>query len=302
MTTTLASRRILKRLFLLLYGPPKSGKSVTAHCMHGTRTLDFDDGMQSIDWAIIEGIIKRKPEEIAFATIKPPLNEKKGKSVLSKATAQIDEWIDEEDIPPEEWDKIYPQLWDTLIVDSATFLTEGAIMRGLSENSRLGISKTWKAFGGGPGDVIGMRVQDWGSASRLFWKFTEQITTLGKNVVMVAHEYHNTSDEGAVISIDPLVIGQLRQKLPALFDEVWYQSASGSSDNLKFRIQTKRDLKRNLGSRLGCLDAKEIADFDAIRKKVAKFYGVKPGDLWNAYHGKEGVKRAIREAEEEATI
>ncbi len=130
----------------------------------------------------------------------------------------------------------------------------------------------------------------------------EWVLTLGKNVVVCAHEYHNTDEDGAVISIDPLVIGQLRQKLPALFDEVWYQRTKGNVKNTQYEIQTVPDTKRNLGSRLGCLEPRENADFPALKKKVAEFYDVDPDTLWTAYHGEEGALRGMEEAEAEATI
>jgi len=301
MTSTLDDNlKMLDRLFLLIYGPPKSGKTVTVHGLPRTRTLDFDDGMGSVMWAIKKGIIRRKPNEIVFSTIKPPVNEKKGKPVLDQATAQIDEWLAEEDIDPKKWDKPYPQFWDTLIIDSATFLTEAVIVKGLKENQRLGLSKSWEHYSGEIGTVRPMRMQDWGSGSTLFWKFMEWILTIGKNVAVCAHEYHNIDENGSTISIDPLVIGQLRQRLPALFDEVWYQTVTGSSANAKYVIQTVRDLKRNLGSRLGCLDPKETADFEAMKDKIAKFYGVPKKNLWTAYHGTEGAEKASREAEEAA--
>lgn len=298
MSRTLEDLSALDRLFLLLYGPPKSGKTVTAHGMPRTRTLDFDDGMQAVLWAITEGIIKKELRDVVFETIRPQVNAKKGKNVFDQATDQIDEWIREEDILTADWDKPYDQFWDTLIIDSATFLTEGSIIKGLKENKKLGISKSWERYGGKLGDVRPMRKQDWGSAGQLFWNFMEMTVTLGKNVIVLCHEYHNTNDDGSIISIDPLVTGQLRQKLPALFDEVWYQVVKGNVQNPKYQIQTKPDTKRNLGSRLGCLDPVETADFDALKAKIAEFYGIKPETLWTAYHGEEGRNRAEEEAGE----
>ena len=296
MTQTLEDLSALDRLFLLDYGPPKGGKTVTAHAMPRTRTLDFDDGMQSVLWAIKAGVIKKRLNEVVFTTIKPAIHAKKGKKILDVATDQVDKWIREEDIPADKWHEPYDQMWDTIIIDSATFLTEAAIVKGLSENGRLGISHSWEKYSGKLGTVRPMRMQDWGSASQLFWDFMEQMMILGKNVVVCAHEYHNTDDNGSIISIDPLVIGQLRQKLPALFDEVWYQSVKGSMKKPEYRIQTKPDTKRNLGSRLGCLDPVETADFGALKAKVAAFYEVDPDTIWTAYHGQEGRDRAEEEA------
>ena len=145
------------------------------------------------------------------------------------------------------------------------------------------------------GGVRPMKMQDWGAAAILFMKFINWTRGLGKNVVLIAHEYHNTDDQGSLISIDPKVIGQLRQDLPKDFDEVWYARIKGTKDKSKGVFQTKPDPRRHLRSRLGCLDADEDANFAEIKKKVAKFYSVPVDSLWTAAHGAE--ERAAAEAE-----
>lgn len=285
-------KKRIKRLFLLLYGPPKIGKSITAHALPNTRTLDFDNGMQSIEWAVKSGKLNRRLEDIVYKTILPDPNPKKGQNVLDEASMTIDEWIADEDIPSEEWDKPYPQFWDTLIIDSASPLTDSTIIKGLQENARLSLSKSWERY---TGQVIPMTSQDWGSAASLFMKFINVCRGLGKNVVVICHEYTNTDDEGKIISIEPLVIGQLRQKLPGMFDEVWYAMVKGTRQDPKYLFQTVPDPLRRLGSRLGCLEYEEKADFEAIKDKVAKFYGVPKDMLWTAAHGSEGMKQAQKE-------
>jgi hypothetical protein len=290
-------RTEVKRLHVLLYGPPKSGKSIMAHQLPRTRTIDFDDGMQSIEWAIRAGIISnRTADEIVYRTILPPLDPK-DTSVLDTATDTIDEWLADEDIPEDEWDKPYEQKWDTLIIDSASPLTQAAIMKGMKENDRLNLSKSWKRY---TGSVIPMQRQDWGAASNLFMQFVNFTRSIGKNVVLIAHEYHNTTDEGTLQSIDPLVIGQLRQQLPGSFDEVWYATVKGTRNDPKYVFQTTPDNLRRCGSRLGCLEPLETSDFDALRNKIAAFYGVRKDLLWTAAHG--SAERLEDEAEGNANI
>lgn len=313
MTTTLAesglsgSHKRIKRLQTLIFGPPGTWKTVTAHHMPRTRTLDFDDGMQSVEWAILAGIIKKEMSEIVYETINIG---DKPKEALNRAMDQVDEWVAEEDIPADQWDKPYPQLWDTLIVDSASFMTDASIWLALHENKRLKLSKSLEDMEGLGGLkkrdrdrgllVRPMRSQDWGSSTQLFMDAVRQWKSLGKNLIIIAHEYEKTDDEGNILAVQPMVVGQLRNKLPAAFDEVWYSRIKGQKKDAVAIFQTKPDSRRELKTRLGCLEAEEPGNFPAIRAKVAKFYGVPEDRLWTAYHGESGRKLAEKEAAEEA--
>lgn len=296
MTTTLArsglsskDRKRIKRLHLFLFGPYKSGKTIAAHCMPRTRTLDFDDGMQSVEWGIKEGVIPKKLEEIAYTTMLP--QEKFDKDFLNDALAQVDEWIDEEDIPAEEWDKPYPQKWDTLIVDSMSPFNESVVTLALAENNRLNLSKSWEGWKKDRLTVRPTRVQDYGAAANLTLQFVTELRKLPKNIVITAHQYNDTDDDGNILSIQPLLIGQARSNVPALFDEVWYAHTAGSKEKTEFLFQTLPGAKRICGSRLGCLEAVETADFIDIKKRVAAFYGVSPDWLWSAAHGRIEVEK-----------
>ena len=304
-TTTLAqsglsSAKSGRRLQLLLYGPPGTWKTVNAHHMPRTRTIDLDNGLQSVEWAILAGHLDKTLEEIVYRTILPPhdLNDKNN-NVLQTAQDTLDFWLGEEEIPPEEWDKPYDQYWDTLIVDSLSALTEASIIHGLRENNRLGLSKSWGNMT--KGGLRPMKVQDWGSSATLFMKFINHCRNSGKNVVLIAHEYVDTDSEGTPLWIQPKVIGQLRQDLPKDFDEVWYARIKGTKNDPKGIFQTKPDPIRRLRSRVGCLDADEVADFSAMKQKIADFYKVPVDSLWRAAHSSE-ERLAMLKAELAETI
>lgn len=314
MTTTLAQSGLsakdskkVKRLNLLLYGPYKSWKTVTAHQLPRTRTIDFDNGMQSVEWAILAGVLDRRMEDVVYETIVADRPSRYGVvERINVAIDQVDEWVEEEDIPPDDWDKPYPQQWDTLIIDSATFMVDSAIDMAVKENKRLGLSESSKKAEKGlrKGQrlfVQPMVQQDWGAARQLFGDAMMQWLQLGKNVVLLAHERVETDDNGTVLAYVPNFIGQDRSKIPAMFDEVWYSMNIPGSNNkvASVEFRTQQEYKRPLGSRLGCLDPREPADFPAIKEKVCKFYKVPPERVWTAYHGQEGRDKAEQEARQD---
>lgn len=332
MTTTLrhsglGSGKQIKRLKMLLYGPFGTRKTVSAHFLPNTRTLDLDDGMQSVEWAVRSGVLTRpnwgkdwtmeqKLQDIVFETILPPpsLDESKNK-VFDLAVDKIDEWCADEDIDPAEWEEkcraktksedypdgfVYNQFWDTLIIDSGTSLTSAVIPVALKEMDRLELSKSWqnrKVRGLTP-----VMIQDRGALNILFKKFMTVALGTGKNVVLLCHEYVNTDKKGNIIGYEPALSGQLRGDVPKDFDEVWYCKVSGTAKDPKGVFQLSPDPLRKCRSRLGCLDKViEGSDFGAIREKVAKFYGVSTDRLWVSPKGTEAAKALVK-AELEETV
>lgn len=313
MTTTLAESGLSatgsRRLTLLLWGPFGGWKTVAAHTLPRTRTIDFDDGMQSVEWAIKSGVIKKSLNEIVYETILGDRDSVRGVvDMLNVACDQVDEWIAEEDLA--QWDKPYPQHWDTLIIDSCSFMNDAAMRMGVRENHRIGMSKSWEEGRAGLDKkklarglwVTPMRQQDWGAASQLFQNAVAQWKKMGKNLVLIAHEYVNRDKDGIIKSYEPGFIGQLRSKIPAMMDDVWYSKIVTKGKTQENVFRTKPGGNRMLRSRLGCLDTEEPADFNKIRAKVAKFYGVPEDQLWRVYHGEEGRARAESESAREAVM
>jgi len=253
---------------------------VKAHTWPGTRTLDFDDGMLSVMWAIKAGIIKKKPEDIIYATIGEREEEKeRGKHgfvklpmALDRATEQIDDWTEEGG-------------FSTLIVDSATALNQYCMLKGAKSMDSFGYSTSWtKAL---KENLFIPRIQDFGGSKNMFSQFAEWTLSLPYNVIYTAHQFEDTTDSGLVRQYQPLLIGSLREDIPRMFDEVWYCYVNNDG---KFTSRTVTDKKHICKSRLGCLDPEETAfSYTEIREKVKAFWG-SPGPRSGA---KAGTKVSV---------
>lgn len=237
-------------LQILWWGPPKSGKTVAAHTFPRTRTLDFDRGMQSVMWGIRSGYIDKDPEDVVYRTIQEERTEDLFEAswpdfALDRATDTFDEWMNESD------------QWDTLIVDSATMLSEYCINKALYQLDKHmdGFTESVQRS-----KSLGFRVmgrQDWQPAMSLFEDFINMVRGIDKHLIVIAHEYEETNEEGRVTGKYPLLIGQLRQRVPKDFDEVYFQNVEGTKKTPKYITQTQEDNKHIAGSRLGFLDYKE---------------------------------------------
>ncbi len=251
--------------FILLWGPPGAGKTVFAHAFPRTRTLDLDQGMASVAWAIKSGLIKKKLSEIVYRTVVEEEIEQ-GHVVKSTALDQctdiLDEWATETDE------------FDTLIIDSGTTLTDYVINSGLDQNAALGMSKS-KSDSKRAGGMRVMRQQDWGGASSLFQDMINWLRGSDfkdKTIILICHEYEVTTDAGNIKKLLPLLIGQLRQRIPKDFGEVYHLSVKGLKDKPEYVMQTAKDALHDCKSRYGCLPAVMPTDYNLWRKTIDDFW------------------------------
>ena len=256
-------------LQVLLWGESGTGKTVRAHTFPRTRTLDFDGGMLSVYWAIKKGIIDKDPEEIISARIREgeetdergPYGFIKRPGALDRATDQIDEWV-------EDFDS-----WDTLIIDSATVLNEMCMLKGMQGMKSMGLSESFNKAQ--TAKMYIPRIQDYGAAKNMFKQFIDWVRSIDKNLIVICHQYEDTTASGIVRMYQPLLIGSLREEISKDFDEVW-QSFVGEDKkgNRQFMIRTVGSKKYKCKSRLGCLDDEEAAfSYAEIMKKVEAFWG-----------------------------
>lgn len=260
-------------LQVILWGPPGSCKTVRAHTFPRTKTLDFDGGLLSVGWAIKVGIITDKDLEYFdvgagnVARIREgEKSDERGKygfikrpAALDRATDAIDHWLEDLDS------------WDTLVIDSATALSEFCLLMGMKQMGELGLSETAKKAM--KHSLWIPRIQDFGGAKNMFKQFMDWCRSLDKNLVVCCHEYEKTTKSGSLLAYQPLLVGTLREEVPKDFDEVWHCYWEGDGDDRKPMIRTVGDRRHECKSRLGCLDAEEEAfSYDEIMKKVRSFW------------------------------
>lgn len=221
--------------------------------------------MLSVLWAIKSGLIEKELGEIVYETIFETERNKHGVVTKSKAidwvTDTVDAWLEEADE------------WDTLIVDSATALNEFVMIRALENMDSLGYSQSWKDT-----KKVGMqvrRIQDYGGGMTLFEQFVEWIRSLDKNIVFICHEYQEETESGIVKQRLPLLIGQLRQRVVKMFDEVWWMHVEGTGKKTRYMVQTRSDSKVVAKTRMGFLEPdEEWLSYPKLAEKIEKAWGV----------------------------
>lgn len=265
----------------MIYGPPGGGKTVLASQYPAPQVwLDFDQGIDSIFWAVKKGICPHNfPDDFRFAT---PEDEWDSQFKLVRASGywqsvdKVNDWLSDEKI----------DTWRTLVIDPITTLNEMSMHAGLEISGRYpSPSKPYSTSGKATKEsgVLLIQIQDYKPAQSLIDQFARQLKKIckqhGKWVIFTAHLHERTKsggvgDEPSVIGVEPQLFGKQRRELLKEFDEVYYINNEGTKVNPEFKIQTVGDSFTRAKSRFGCLDPREPASFDNIRQKVKAFYGV----------------------------
>lgn len=266
----------------LLYGEAKTSKTIMASTFPAPlRFIDCDDGWKSIKWAIREGIC---PHPASAFERMVPSDEIDDNGYVTKPTGwwqvldAINYWISDEHIDE----------WTTLVIDPLTTLKEFAlnasvVVTGKHPSVQQPFSQTKKMSD--QANVLLVGIQDYRPAQGFIGNLIRKIRKVAlqhkKFVVFTCHVYEKTRASGVigepptVIGYEPSLYGQQRKEITKDIDEIYYMKTSGSKDDLKYEVQTKKSGLVIAGSRYGCLDAIEPANFQEIMKKVEDYYGEK---------------------------
>lgn len=148
--------------------------------------------------------------------------------------------------------------FDSIIIDDATQLSESCMNKGLHWGEMLGTSHS-KAKSVQVG-VAMAEVQDYKAEMNLMDQFMKEYTQTckakGKNFIVLAHEqadYGKAPGIGLpqpIIRIRPSFTGK-KNNLTSYFDNVWYMTAEGGGDKIRYIARTTRDELIEAGTRLG---------------------------------------------------
>lgn len=268
---------------VMIYGPPKSGKTVvTATFPPPFRWLAADGAtsLKSIRWAFKQGLTSLR--DLKDLTAFVPHEQIKGRYIsTAQAFNQMQDMITFW-FTPEEVNK-----WETLVIDSFTEVNDWALDLGLGLNRQYPepskpLSKS---------DDINRKAmtrlvtgqQDYKSAMGLIEGFLrnvrEDAARHNKNLVVLCHEWQDTaegSDGSTVVTaIRPLLIGQLREKIAKSFDDVWHMEKYNKGTGIEIKVRMHGDNKTLAGSRWGSIMPREVdPDYRKMIEEVKKFHGI----------------------------
>src|SRR5262245_56624140 len=196
----------------IVMGKPGVGKTAFAATFPRVRAFDFDNKIKSALNPDFLAMLGRVPD-VEYRTFA----EKglvKGYAITHNAFDDACRWFHE---------SMTPALRDTFdywVVDSVTTLTELAMNKALVV---LGGSRRSTTHDAATKTGLAMlQKQDFGGINSLIKQFLRMLLDSGKGVIAVVHEKETTNESGLLVSIDPLLIGQNVQSVPAMFQNVWH--------------------------------------------------------------------------------
>ena len=117
--------------------------------------------------------------------------------------------------------------YKTVVLDSATALTDVAMERALQIDPR-------RSDEGGPIWNVHYQI-----VRNLVEGKLHKLLTIKANIVLIGHWKVDTdSKTGAILSIDPMLTGQLSVKVPGYFDEVYAAATKTGQSGTKYVLRT----------------------------------------------------------------
>lgn len=239
----------------LVFGPPKAGKTFFAGTWPKPGFVDLDYGIKVLATQAFKSK-HPKADDAEYAQFTDEVNDK-GIALSPKAFWDALAYTNKLIADPEI---------ETIVIDSLTSLSTLARNVGLAANAKGRRSQTLtdaKING-----LVLMTMQDFGAEMSAIEQFIDQLVSVDKHVLVLAHEKAETNDTGIVLSVGPLITGdRLRAKIARWFDDVWYMEATGEGEKRKHVLVTASDKKRKtVGSRLGLPPEIEDPSYQKIQK------------------------------------
>ncbi|MHA1481923.1 MAG: AAA family ATPase [Candidatus Heimdallarchaeaceae archaeon] len=170
-------------------------------------------------------------------------------------------WVQYERIHKEVKKKVEEGIYKTVIVDSTTSMTDCAMARAMQIDPKRSPEggPIWNCHFSIVKNLMDAKLRD--------------IISWDCNIVFTGHWNIVTDPKtGNIVSIDPLLTGQLSQKLPGYFDEV-YCAGTGKVNNKEvFFLRTTSwghyKSRSRLSGKLNLLPAKIPNDYNVLMEKI----------------------------------
>jgi len=142
---------------------------------------------------------------------------------------------------------------ETIVIDSVTLLTSSAIWDIAKTNNHS--IPTFK---------------DYGSAVEPIKQVLARLKALPVNVLLIAHEELIKIEDTGELKIVPFFMGTvLKPYAMDLFDEVYRMDVFKDKDGKSVHhLLTRKTSRYDAKSRLGCLEEKEVPDYNVLLEKV----------------------------------
>ena len=241
-------------LRILIFGPPKVGKTALAMTFPHPALADFDAGgvkvikspwfRQTYPEQVIDGVIR-------FKSFSPQTDE----HGLPEGTVFFDaiKWINKVIADPSR---------QTIVADSLTTVSKAALAAALPVAKKRGRSKTWAHAK--EDHLLLLAKQDFGAEMGVMEQLLDQSMKIhDKHFIAIAHEREDKTESGTIVGRSPLITGdRLRAKVAFWFDEVWHMTANASG--MRILHCQPYGVQRSIGSRLGMPKEIENPSYDKI--------------------------------------
>lgn len=232
---------------LLLYGASKSGKTYFSGTS-GPRTLFINIG-EGIE-TLMAPAFRDRYREAASGMIMVDIREKQD---IALAFDEVTETIDEAL-------KVFPDKFDTVVLDEATAFRRFALNKSMELNT--GARTSGKAREARTAEFVKPDIGDYGTEMQMIeWFLGTYIPIFkaaNKHFIMLAHERQTfgkppkIGDEPVLKRVLPGFTGKtFPDQIPSFFDDVWHTEAVGGGSNVVYRIRTAGDEIEIGGSRHG---------------------------------------------------
>lgn len=267
------------RTDVVIYGPPGSCKTMLWSTMPPPfRVIDGDYGLKTLKWAFKAGLtalhctgphclVAYRPVEQGTYPINP--------EALDKMTDMLDFWFSPGEV--EKWEG------GTLVWDSATEVNVWAIYKALHVNGQLPKPDKSLSISDKVNEVAHAILltgeQDYKSAQGFFLGLLADIRVEcarhNRNFAMVCHQWTETAQmsDGStrVVSYEPWLIGQLRQRIAKDFDDVWYTQLFNGKDA---KVQVHGDPMHVAKTRWGQVpEIEKDFDYRKMIERVRRYHG-----------------------------